>query len=856
MNPETPSLHKFAMIFDRWISNACVILASIASATMCVAGPLDWQIIHTPTSDIYFKANWEWKARRIAGWESDLTTRLAHFVTVPSDRVSIVVDDYGQLFNGTAEPIQSRIRIMTGRPRSIEWDTHYQDMDRLMLTHEMTHIGQLMMVASQDRWIRNLAGMAYSPVSATPEWFIEGMAVAAESSSPLEGRLNDGGVADWLHAMSVSDQLPTLVALTAPDYRAPYHGLSYWVGGAFLQSLCANRPDALLQWNQEIAARPLGAIFGYIFPSTGIDGAAQVVFGQTVPELYSQWQLARQRDSRSSRYRVETATGGEKTLLTSAPDGTLFFIQESRRYPAPFNWKENRIELVEFNPKTHALRTVSRLPQRPVAPLVVGRNQILTVLKTTTTDLDNHSNQGVGETGAVVAIDRTTGQVSNLWVGPVAAVAVHPTTGALAMAIPRLQDMGSQIGEIQRGRWTPIVDLPVDIGELMWHDDRIVAVARTAESPWGLISIDPKTGAYRMLWASEWAATKVSRAGNRWVFTTTEKGTLNTIACDLDGKNPVRLTVSGNAGWGVRVDDTVYTLSVIGNTVEVMSQPALSIRVTENRGVASAKLPISNDPVAALTWDDVVPFRRVLSNPIDGVGLSLGAEDPLGLVRYAVRYDGTIGLEMGTALPSPVRVSAVITGWEGPSVIATTPVHRGALDGVRTVDGAVLVDSGGIKLVGMGSARWGDWRSSAQAGSVLATGGWGTTLTQEWIGDVWILTGMWTGIDRYSLNYPVAGAGRRAASSETGSWGRTEVTAKVSEFQMGIWEPNLFVGNGFVRLYGLWGSWAPRSQIGVEGSVECLGGMNRLHIEPKVGLAVQDGVFNPYVEIEAAIGFF
>jgi hypothetical protein len=817
-----------------------------------VAGPLDWRLIQTPQSDLYFKPGWEWKAREILEQCDAQRAGLQEWVSLPREKTVVVLDDIGLTFNGSAEYVSRRIRLYTGSPRSTAFDTQYHNVVRLLMTHESTHIAHLSMVATQDRWIRAAVGPFYSPMVTTPEWFIEGMAVVAESgTSPYEGRLNDGSVQGLIRAMAVAHRLPSLAELTMTEYHYPYREMAYNVGGVFLRSLVESTPSALYQWNSEIAARPLGLLLGPLFPSLGIDGAARAVFGRSVPTLYAAWVHEQVSTIETPTESIrETMSGGRKSLLTRAGD-CLIFVQESRRFPQPFNFSESRFDVMCFDPKTRETGSIARLLSPVVAPLVVDGRRVLMVLSTLTTGVDNHSKWGVGETGALVELNLESGEMRTLANAPIKAVVIEPNTRTIVAVVPGPNGEGSVIGEFHNGVWTERCLTDIEIGEMAVVGDRIVAIGRTSQEPWGVVDLSLITGKYQRLTQSPWALTKLSVSGDRLVMTSGAGRALNTVDCASDGTDPRQLTVSGGAVFGVIMEDRLFVLRMVGDGMELTSQPVLGRRVSADiqaiRFRNHLDVAVENKRPLGTALDCALPF--------DGIGSLLGGEDTLGLLTYSLQYDGTLGVGMTAAVVSPIRLSARYSGLVGSEFQAAVPLFRSFLPGLQVLNASGTWANEGWSLGADAVARWTDWRTIVQGRTNVATGGWSAVVAEEWIEDDWKWATRGTSVERYSVIQPRVGGVSDFYETESGSIIRTDFTLKVAEWHLGNWEPNLFLGNGFIHLFAIEGSWEPHSQMGLEGIGELSVGMGRLQIQPKIGVVNQDGVTAPYTQVSMTLLF-
>ena len=117
------------------------------------------------------------------------------------------------------------------------------DWIRVLVLHELVHILHLNQIDGINKGIKNVFGSLANMIrSLMPNWFVEGLAVWAESYFTRGGRLRNELFIYEAHSR-ILDQgfCSSIDCLDAPG-EYPYRGYAYWVGALFLNFLEDQRP--------------------------------------------------------------------------------------------------------------------------------------------------------------------------------------------------------------------------------------------------------------------------------------------------------------------------------------------------------------------------------------------------------------------------------------------------------------------------------------------------------------------------------------------------------------------------------------------------------------------------------------
>ena len=156
--------------------------------------------------------------------------------TDPKRRIELVLVDWTDSANGYATPLPvNTIVIYVTAPTEASTLNYYDDWNRSILTHELTHILHLDTVEGLPRVLRLVFGRIVSMNMISPGWITEGMATWTETELTAGGR-GRASEADMIKRMTtIEGHFPPLGNLDGFQSDPPYGNLRYLFGQDFVQ---------------------------------------------------------------------------------------------------------------------------------------------------------------------------------------------------------------------------------------------------------------------------------------------------------------------------------------------------------------------------------------------------------------------------------------------------------------------------------------------------------------------------------------------------------------------------------------------------------------------------------------------
>jgi Tol biopolymer transport system component len=321
------------------LSLALTLIATWMTCTHVQAQAADptlvWRTIETPHFRIHYHQPLALLARRTAAVAERAHTTLATVLGFePTGRVELVLTDESDSANGSATALPyDTIRLYAEAPDDLSPLADYDDWITMLATHEHTHILHLDQATGIASVINAVLGKVYMPNHVSPRWFLEGLAVWAETQFTSGGRLRSTQWDMYLRMDALEDRFWSLDQVTNQADRWPHGNAQYLYGSFFV--------DFIAQRHGREALAEMVRDYGDSILPYGLNRIAQRATGFTIEELWDQFLTSRREAARATLLRIETEGRVEGTRLTHhgelarAPrflhDGRLMYMRGDAR---------------------------------------------------------------------------------------------------------------------------------------------------------------------------------------------------------------------------------------------------------------------------------------------------------------------------------------------------------------------------------------------------------------------------------------------------------------------------------------------------------------------------------------------
>ncbi|MBN2358664.1 MAG: PD40 domain-containing protein [Deltaproteobacteria bacterium] len=307
---------------------------TLSPAAQALAPFLDWHTIESSCCTVHYPQRLLPLAQRVASIADASHATVTEFLgAVPGDRVQIVVEDETDSANGWALTVPyNTVHIFAVAPDNYSTLGDTDDWLRSLVLHEYTHIVHLDTVGGIPRLVKGLFGKLWAPNQAQPIWWIEGLAVYAESRFTSGGRVRASLYDMFLRTAALDDELWTLDELSTGKRAYPYGASSYLYGGRFLDFLARRYGEGVF--------RTISARYGAQLVPFGLNRAAREALDKSYDNLYAEFLAEVREQARQVRDRTQALGADASQRLTRlgnnvrqpvvGSDGTVYLYGSPR----------------------------------------------------------------------------------------------------------------------------------------------------------------------------------------------------------------------------------------------------------------------------------------------------------------------------------------------------------------------------------------------------------------------------------------------------------------------------------------------------------------------------------------------
>jgi Tol biopolymer transport system component len=265
-----------------------------------------WETLDTPHFEIHYHQGMYRYAQRAARAAELSHRRLVPLLDhEPRERTQIVVQDDTDFANGNATPVlYNLIHAYAAPPDSRSTLADFDDNIYELISHEYTHILHLDTVLGLPQATNDIFGKLWITNGEQPLWFIEGIAVFAESEVSGAGRLRSSEEDMMVRAEVLEGAFPRIDQLSNLPLRWPRGFGQYTVGSRFLSFIRDQYGlGALRDLSHDFAGRAI---------PFGLNFSADRVLGETYLDLYKEFGEAEKE--RAARMRADVRAAGESRV--------------------------------------------------------------------------------------------------------------------------------------------------------------------------------------------------------------------------------------------------------------------------------------------------------------------------------------------------------------------------------------------------------------------------------------------------------------------------------------------------------------------------------------------------------------
>ena len=292
----------------------------------------------------------------------------------PNYKTEIFLTDYLDTPNGFVNVYPYNWMVLYAVPpdrKSVLND--YDDWQRVLLSHEMTHIIALDTKSGVPAAINHILGGYIQPNQYMPRWYTEGMAVYEESRFSAGGRERSSLFEMFLRVDSLDDNFMTIDQIGGSVDQWPYGSIPYLYGAKFMQYLAD-------KYGEDTFAA-LGYLYGQRVIAYSLNEILRKVTDDDYVRLYDEWREGLFRRYKADAARLEALGLTKLNYITNAGedhDSPRFFPSGDRILYFHNDEQPNRKGWAEFNIETGETRMILEAGEDGGADIAPDGRRIVT----------------------------------------------------------------------------------------------------------------------------------------------------------------------------------------------------------------------------------------------------------------------------------------------------------------------------------------------------------------------------------------------------------------------------------------------------------------------------------------------
>ena len=293
----------------------------------------NYKTVSTPNFEVYYRDSWKTEAENALQALEYSRPYVEKLTGNNPGKVPVVLSDMGNMVNGYASPIATRMGLYAYPPSSDELGLS-EDWLQLVGIHEYIHMAQMTKTSGEPAILRAIFGNILYPNMYQPMWMTEGITVYGESQlSPYTGRLNAGTYPAIIGALAREGRLPGPGKAAYFSYSNPL-GNYYVYGSSFHQYLSDTYGEEKFAALYEKTSASLTAYLNPLLPAMSMDPSYTEVFGKDVTALWEEWRTSAYQASSPLPTDKVTKDGWSKEDLKFV-DGALYYTQRKTSKTGP-----------------------------------------------------------------------------------------------------------------------------------------------------------------------------------------------------------------------------------------------------------------------------------------------------------------------------------------------------------------------------------------------------------------------------------------------------------------------------------------------------------------------------------------
>ena len=555
-----------------------IIFLIICSSAFSFNG---WLGIKNEKFTIFYKAENEYGAKTLLKNLNEVSSIAERTTGNKLSRVYFVIDNFGSVVNGFADPLTSdSIHIFSFPPDSNELAMS-ENWYRTVGIHEYTHMLHMKKCSDTPEILTFVYGNSFQPNSWAPSWIIEGITTYTESQfSKYSGRLNEGYFDAYLMARLSEGKSVKIANINSSSLDFPYGG-HYLYGGLFFRFLSEKYGEKKFGDFFYEYGSLLKSYISPLVPAWGIDSICKSVYGKSFPTLWKEWQQYEKNRSLSFKQDGEKIADFKDYISgASLYENKLYYVRKYLNNTSP-STSDARYEIWRKDTSTNKDELFFKYSSEIFSNLVFKDGNIYFSVVNYTTGFKNSSQYNFGANKRVLKLNIETKECSEILKDNLRCFTVTPS-GDILYTIDKKDKFGSDIYRfsIEQNSSDKIGESNMLIGELAEYNNRLFITAKSDSANFGIFEFNLTDSSFVKIADTPYLEGQISIYDNKLFFVSNYNSQYRSYFYDLISNDIYSLTESGYSNSPVynKENHTLYYIGITGNGNNLFQKEFLPVK--------------------------------------------------------------------------------------------------------------------------------------------------------------------------------------------------------------------------------------------------------------------------------------
>lgn len=540
-----------------------------------------WFGIKNENFTIFYKKEHEYTAKELMKSLNEVYGVAEKTTGNNINMVYFVIDDFGAVVNGFADPAQSNsIHVFTFSPDSRELAMS-ENWYKTVGVHEYTHMLQMKNSSGIPDVLTSVFGSNFSfifiplsPNFCVPPWIIEGISTYTESQfSKYSGRLNDGYFDAYLLARLKEGKRVNIGDINYSSLGFPY-GSYYLYGGLFFRYLSETYGEKKLGDFFDKQGGSLKSYLSPIIPAAGIELNCKSVYGKSFAKLWDEWQEFEIKRAENFKQDGEKITDlKDYSSKTTVYDGWLYYIRQYLDYTSASTTNAN-YEIWRKNLTTNKDELFYKSTSEILPNLVFNDGYLYFSVENYRTGFNNSSQDSYGVDKRILKLNLSTKEEIEITRDNIRCFTVN-SDNSLILSIDKTGSFGSDIYKLTSGSSkVKIADSKLLINEIVTYNNKFFVSAKSQYDNFGIFEFNLSDSSFSKMADTPYLESQISIYDNKLFFISNNNSQYKSYYIDLTTNELFSLTKSGYSTYPSYSKETnkLYYIGINSNGNNIYSK--------------------------------------------------------------------------------------------------------------------------------------------------------------------------------------------------------------------------------------------------------------------------------------------